>query len=153
MMMMVIKDGWEVIFALIFPFFFLQVLLSSEATILPSELPRRIMSSRTRTRLVNTALTQHPVAREIASSYKNLLEFKKCIVDVLTREELEEEAVLLNECEVVPLVEVNMFLFFYLSLWLLCNRWLLCIWLLPPLINGAGYSPKMHFSSTPLACR
>ncbi len=79
-----------------------------------TEVTDRIMSARARKRLVNSALKNHPVAHEVLRCYKSLLDFKKCISDVLNKEELEEEAVMLDECEVVPLEEVG---YFYLCQW------------------------------------
>ena len=65
------------------------------------------MSARARTRLVNSALSRHPVAQETVRNYKNLIEFKNSIADVLSKEELEDEAAMLNDCEVVQLDEVG----------------------------------------------
>ena len=64
------------------------------------------MSARARTRLVNSALSRHPVANETFINYKNILEFKNSIVDALAKEELEYEAELLGDCEVVQIDEV-----------------------------------------------
>ncbi|XP_065063858.1 myosin-10-like [Rhopilema esculentum] len=74
---------------------------------LTHELPERIMSARARTRLVNSALSRHPVAREISLNYKRLLAFKEKIVEILNKEFLEDEATQLSECEVVPIDETN----------------------------------------------
>ena len=85
-----------------------QVILSSEPDVLTlhEEIPERIMSARARTRLVNSALSRHPVANETYSNYKNIVEFKNSIADALAKEELEYEFNLLGECEVVQMDEV-----------------------------------------------
>ena len=79
---------------------------------LTHELPERIMSARARTRLVNSALSRHPVAREISQNYKRLLAFKDRIVEILNKEFLEDEATQLSECEVVPIDEVMILIAF-----------------------------------------
>ena len=65
------------------------------------------MSAKARTRLVNSALTRHPVAKETLLNYRNILDFKRSIVDVLAKEELEYEASMLNECEIIKIDEVR----------------------------------------------
>ena len=89
--------------------------MSNEPDVLTvhEQVPERIMSARARTRLVNSALSRHPVANETIRSYKNIVEFKNSIADVLAKEELDYEANLLNDCEVVPIDEVTLFHFVF----------------------------------------
>lgn len=86
-----------------------EVILSHEPEVLTIQdrLPERIMSAKARTRLVNSALTRHPVAKETLLNYRNILDFKRSIVDVLAKEELEYEASMLNECEIIKIDEDN----------------------------------------------
>jgi len=86
-----------------------EVILSSEPNMLTLEddIPERVMSAKARTRLVNSALSRHPVANETFNTYKNIIEFKNSIENVLSREELDYEANLLQECEVVQIDEEN----------------------------------------------
>eukprot|EP00794_Sanderia_malayensis_P019487 gene19487-21412_t len=79
--------------------------ISEELPVPTAQIRDQVLSARARTRLVNSALKSHPVSREVFTFYQGLLQFKQCIADALNKEELHNEAVMLDECEVVPLEE------------------------------------------------
>ena len=65
---------------------------SKPAMLSPPEDKRPIMSARARRRLINTALTEHPVAQETMRTYDAVLLFSRNMVQWLDREGLSGEA-------------------------------------------------------------
>lgn len=70
---------------------------------------RLIMSARARRRLINSALTEHPVAQETMRTYDAVLLFSRNMVQWLDGEGLSEEANLVKSVKPVILNQVNEF--------------------------------------------
>lgn len=75
----------------------------------PPEEKRSIMSARARRRLINSALTEHPVAQETMRTYEAVLLFSRNMVQWLDAEGLSEEANLVKSVKPVILNQVNEF--------------------------------------------
>lgn len=75
----------------------------------PPEDKRPIMSARARRRLINTALTEHPVALETMRTYDAVLLFSRNMVQWLDGEGLSEEANLVKSVKPVILNQVTGF--------------------------------------------
>ena len=67
------------------------------------------MSARARRRLINSALTEHPVAQETMRTYDAVLLFSRNMVQWLDSEGLSEEANLVKSVKPVILNQVNEF--------------------------------------------
>ena len=65
------------------------------------------MSARARRRLINSALTEHPVAQETMRTYDAVLLFSRNMVQWLDGEGLSEEANLVKSVKPVILNQVN----------------------------------------------
>ena len=70
---------------------------------------RPIMSARARRRLINSALTEHPVAQETLRTYNEVLVFSGNMVQWLEGEGLSEEANLVKSVKPVILNQVTEF--------------------------------------------
>ena len=75
----------------------------------PPEEKRPIMSARARRRLINSALTEHPVAQEIMRTYDAVQLFSGNMVQWLDSEGLTEEANLVKSVKPVILNKVTEF--------------------------------------------
>lgn len=73
----------------------------------PPEEKRPIVSARARRRLINSALTEHPVAQETMRTYDAVLLFSRNMVQWLDGEGLSEEANLVKKVKPVILNQVN----------------------------------------------
>lgn len=73
----------------------------------PPEEKRPIMSARARRRLINSALTEHPVAQETMRTYDAVLLFSRNMFQWLDGEGLSEEANLVKKVKPVILNQVN----------------------------------------------
>ena len=82
---------------------------SKPAMLSPPEEKRPIMSARARRRLINSALTEHPVAQETMRTYDAVLSFSRNMVQWLDGEGLSEEANLVKSVKPVILNQVTGF--------------------------------------------
>lgn len=82
---------------------------SKPAMLSPPEDKRPIMSARARRRLINTALTEHPVAQETMRTYDAVLLFSRNMVQWLDGEGLSGEANLVKSVKPVILNQVTGF--------------------------------------------
>ena len=82
---------------------------SKPAMLSPPEEKRPIMSARARRRLINSALTEHPVAQETMRTYDAVLLFSRNMIQWLDGEGLSEEANLIKSVKPVILNQVTEF--------------------------------------------
>ena len=68
---------------------------------------RPVMSARARRRLINTALSDHPVAQETLKTYDAVLQFSENMVQWLVKEGLREQANLVQSVKPVYLNKVR----------------------------------------------
>ena len=73
----------------------------------PPEEKRPVMSARARRRLINTALSDHPVAQETLKTYDAVLQFSENMVQWLVEEGLREQANLVQSVKPVYLNKVR----------------------------------------------
>lgn len=73
----------------------------------PPEEKRPVMSARTRRRLINSALSDHPVAQETLKTYDAVLQFSENIVQWLVEEGFREQANLVQSVKPVYLNKVR----------------------------------------------
>ena len=74
----------------------------------PPEEKRPVMSARARRRLINTALSDHPVAQETLKTYDAVLQFSENMVQWLVEEGLREQANLVQRVKPVYLNKVRL---------------------------------------------
>ena len=73
----------------------------------PPEEKRPVMSARARRRLINSALSDHPVAQETLKTYDAVLQFSENMVQWLVEEGLREQANLVQSVKPVYLNKVR----------------------------------------------